>query len=131
MTALRPGQSPPPVRMPMRIGQLLEWVTRTAATIRHDVLMFPAGGPGASRGMDVPYDMTSRRLAVQYLWARGEPRDRTEVPVGPRAPPAPGRVTAGAHPAPAGAGAVRGVRRQPDHPAARGGRPGRRRSPGP
>ena len=42
MTALRPGQSPPPVRTPMRTGSSLDRSERP--TIRHDVLMFRVAG---------------------------------------------------------------------------------------
>ena len=98
--------------------------------------MFPVERRVGARGRepasrDVSYDMTTRRLAIPYLWRRGEPRVRTEVPLGPRAPPAPGHRAARADAAPAGAGALRRVRRQPDHPAPRRRRPGRRRAPRP
>src|ERR671921_434322 len=102
MTAFRPGQSPPPVRTPIRTGCSFDG---RAPTIRHDVLTFASSGVSPVKE-DAPYAGRLIRHDVQTSChpvplIRGQPRVRTEVPLGARAPAPTGGRPPRAHPPPA------------------------------
>src|SRR4051812_114077 len=122
MTAFKPGQSPPPVRIPSRTGVLSSGnrgrrgrYVMTSRRLDDIVGGLAEGGCGAVLGRPRRHDDQTSFSLVPLN--RDDHACGTEVPLGPRAPAAARLCPARAPPPATRAAAVRRVRGQPDHAA--------------